>query len=444
MELVIDLRRRVGSRVPDDKGRVTDRGSAEQPARGPCWPLALPLLLALPLRGLGRGEPAGAATSPTTTAGLSPLSDRRVVTGWIPYWDFADGVAGVIDNADVVAEISPFWYRATLGSQVQPQTGNANPESTLVTAIDELQAAGVAVLPSVTDDGIDSGEMANLLSDPDRRGALLIDIVAMVERTGADGVDLDFEDMNFGGTASDKTTVKRRYPLFLENLRSRLNSRGAVLSVAVPSRRSASDPNWAVFDYDAIGRSVDRARIMTYDYSTESTDPGPIAPIEWTREVMRYAASEFSRVPLSVGVPAYGQNWPIETVSGNCPSGVGAETTVSPTSQQALAWSRPTAPLRCGASRRRSTASTTSVRLPLTESRAWCCVECGSARGGRRRRGCGWPASWASRASPCGDSATRTRRCGRGHLRWPRTSRLTRRKPRLRLRRQSTRSSRSR
>ena len=67
----------------------------------------LALLLTLPLLGLGRGEPAGAATSPTTTAGLSPLSDRRVVTGWIPYWDFADGVTAVVDNADVVAEISP-------------------------------------------------------------------------------------------------------------------------------------------------------------------------------------------------------------------------------------------------------------------------------------------------------------------------------------------------
>jgi hypothetical protein len=105
----------------------------------------------------------------------------------------------------------------------------------------------------------------------------------------------------------------------------------------VPSRRSASDPNWAVFDYDAIGRSVDRARIMTYDYSTESTDPGPIAPIDWTRDVMTYAATEFRGVPLSVGVPAYGQNWPIKTLSGNCPSGVGAASTVSPTSQQALA-----------------------------------------------------------------------------------------------------------
>lgn len=311
-------------------------GAWQVPAGSAVLAAGLAALLTLPLLGLGRDEPAGAAPSPTTTAGLSPLSDRRVVTGWIPWWDFSDGVDAAVGNADVVAEISPFWYRATLQSQVQPQSGNGNPESMLTTAIDQLQSAGIAALPSVTDEGIDAAEMAELLSDAERRGALLSAIVAMVERTGADGADIDFEAMNFGGTASDKTTVKRRYPLFLENLRGRLNSRGALLSVAVPSRRSASDPNWAVFDYGAIARSVDRARIMTYDYSTEGTGPGPIAPIDWTREVMTYAASEFSRVPLSVGVPAYGQNWPIKTISGSCPSGVGAADTVSSTSQQAL------------------------------------------------------------------------------------------------------------
>jgi spore germination protein YaaH len=294
----------------------------------------LALLLALPLLGPGHAEQAGAATSPTTTAGLSPLSDRRVVTGWIPHWDFADGVAQVIDNADVVAEVSPFWYRATRGSQVRPQVNNTRPESTLISAVDRLQAAGVAVLPSVTDDGVDASEMAGLLSDANRRSALIDEIVAMVDRIGADGVDIDFEDMNFGTVGADRTTVKRLFPRFLAKLGARLHAMGGLLSVAVPPRRSAADPSWEVFNYDAIGQSVDRARIMTYDYSTRDTPPGPIGPLDWTRDVMRYAASEFRGVPLSIGVPQYGQNWYLKTLRGTCPRVV--KKTVPPTAQQAL------------------------------------------------------------------------------------------------------------
>lgn len=281
-------------------------------------------------------EAARSGTTATVTPGLSPLSDRRVVTGWIPWWDFSAGVASVVDNAELVAEASPFWYRATSRSQVRPQEDNPHAEGVLTAGVAELHAAGIAALPSVTDAGFNAAEMSRLLASRDRRKALVGNVVAMVERTGSDGVDIDFESMNFGGANAQKRSVKRLYPVFLDQLRSKLHPLGARLSVAVPARRSASDPYWAVFDYDAIGRSVDRARIMTYDYSTASTEPGPIAPIDWVRRVMKYAVTEFRKVPLSLGVPAYGQNWPIKVLSGRCPAGQGATQVAAPTSAQAL------------------------------------------------------------------------------------------------------------
>jgi spore germination protein YaaH len=276
-----------------------------------------------------------AVTSPTTTDGLSPLSERRVVTGWIPHYEFAEGLASVLAHPDLISEVSPFWYRATLGSQVRPQSDNVQPESTLISGIDDLHTVGIAALPTITDKGINATEMAGLLKDSDRRSALIDEIVAMVERTGSDAADIDFEDMNFGTVGADRTAVKKLYPIFLDKLRTRLHAMGALLSVAVPARRSAADPNWAVFDYDAIGQSVDRVRIMTYDYSTDDTPPGPIGPLEWTRDVARYAKSEFRGAPLSIGVPQYGQNWYVKTLKGTCPGAV--KKTVSPTAQQALA-----------------------------------------------------------------------------------------------------------
>ncbi|MCZ3389771.1 MAG: hypothetical protein LH645_11815 [Actinomycetia bacterium] len=72
----------------------------------------LALLVALPLLTFVLTS-TDAAPSPTTTVGLSPLSERRVVTGWISHRDFSAGIASVVAHADVVSEISPFWYRAT-------------------------------------------------------------------------------------------------------------------------------------------------------------------------------------------------------------------------------------------------------------------------------------------------------------------------------------------
>ena len=264
----------------------------------------------------------------------------------------------------MVSEISPFWYRATVRSQVRPQTDNAQPESTLIAGIDDLHAVGVAALPSINDEGMNATEMAGLLKDTDRRSGLIDEIVAMVVRTGADGADIDFESMNFSGSRADKSSVKRLYPVFLERLKSRLNKMGALLSVAVPSRRSASDPNWAVFDYDAIGRSVDRVRVMTYDYSTHDTAPGPIGPLDWTRDVVRYAKSEFKGVPLSIGTPQYGQNWYVKTLRGSCPGVV--EDTVSPTAVRHWSSSTGGTPHRSGAAPPASTTSTTDAPIRST------------------------------------------------------------------------------
>jgi spore germination protein YaaH len=60
---------------------------------------------------------------------------------------------------------------------------------------------------------------------------------------------------------------------------------------------------------------------MAYDYSNSSSDPGPIAPLDWVRRIVAgttAAAGDPSKLVL--GVPLYGYNWPVAT-SGDCPDG---------------------------------------------------------------------------------------------------------------------------
>ena len=267
---------------------------------------------------------------------LVPLSDRRVATGWIPWWRLSEGISSVVANPDLFEEASPFWYRATAASTVVAQDASQPAESALVDAVQSLHAVGVRVLPTVNDAGMTSTSMANVLSDPTRRAELIDSLVAMVQRVGADGVDIDFEAMNFPAS-SDRTTVRKKFPVFLSGLQQSLHDQGLLLSLSVPSRVSDNDPNWAIFDYGAIAPFVDRVKILTYDYSYAGGDPGPVAPLNWVDQVTRYAKSRFRGVPLSIGQPAYGYNWYIKTLSGTCPASIDVKATTAPTTQQALA-----------------------------------------------------------------------------------------------------------
>jgi len=48
---------------------------------------------------------------------------------------------------------------------------------------------------------------------------------------------------------------------------------------------------------------------MAYDYSTESSAPGPIAPLPWVQGVLQLAISEIPRDKIILGVATYGYDW---------------------------------------------------------------------------------------------------------------------------------------
>jgi hypothetical protein len=67
---------------------------------------------------------------------------------------------------------------------------------------------------------------------------------------------------------------------------------------------------------------------MAYDYSTGNSkwDPkdksqgdGAIAPMDWVKRIVNYAASVVEPSKVWLGVPAYGRNW-VTAVSGSCPT----------------------------------------------------------------------------------------------------------------------------
>jgi spore germination protein YaaH len=212
-------------------------------------------------------------------------------------------LSSVVANSDLWSEVSPFWYSATSATTI---AGTGDPA-----VVATLHGRGLPVVPTVTET-LNAPQMRALLADAASRAALRDQLVTLAVDNGYDGIDLDFEAMNFGGTSSDKAAIATSFLTFLSELNAALHAQGKLLSVVVGPHTSASDPNWAVFDYAGIGSRVDRFRILTYDFHYRGGDPGAIAPLPWTESVVAYAVSVVPHGKVQLGVPLYGYDWPTD------------------------------------------------------------------------------------------------------------------------------------
>jgi len=260
----------------------------------------------------------GLLAAGTTPAEAATPAPRPIVTGWIPYWDTSDGVASVVANADLFGDVSPFWYSAR-GNAPSITIGANISASTAATATATLRAAGVKVLPTITD-GSGLHDMSRQLSTSSGRAAMVARIVTLVTANGYDGIDLDWENFTaWADGSSTYATTRPRWVAFVKSLYAALHARGKLLSVTAPAGVSTSSDStgyWA-YAWGEIGPYVDRLRIMAYDYSVSSA--GPIAPFSWVDKVVAKAVTQVSSRKIQIGVPAYGRDWRTAT-SGTCPN----------------------------------------------------------------------------------------------------------------------------
>ena len=274
--------------------------------------------------------------SPATAADAPP---RPIVTGWGYFGSAASAsTRSAVANADLLGEVSPFWYVAQ--DAVSPTVAEAKPCSACspyaankAEVLADLRAAGVKVLPTITD-GMTTGtsmQLAKVLDDPTRRAALVSSIVSLVQANDYDGIDLDFEDFAFSDPLSTWDTTRPDWVTFIGQLSASLHARGKLLSVTTPpiytnNRTQTSSTKWNdgywVYDWAGIADKVDRLRIMAYDYSVSG---GPIAPLPWVERVVQHAVSVVPSGKVQIGVPAYGRNATVKVngvskVSGTCPT----------------------------------------------------------------------------------------------------------------------------
>ena len=245
---------------------------------------------------------------------------RRIVSGWL------DGSPTVylpsVDsnfNYEVIKDVSPFWYGLASESKITDKYTAGLYTKPITVALQDLKTRGLIVIPTITDDQ-PVRTLAGILANESRRAVLVKSVRDLVAKYNYDGIDLDFETFYAKGeTRANWVAMKPTWVAFIKELSTALHADGKLLSVTTPpdfdpaTKRAG---NW-VYAWSEIGPLIDRLRIMAYDYST--TTPGPIGPLDWTEDAVKFAVSQMPASKVYVGIPGYGRDC-ITKVEGVCPT----------------------------------------------------------------------------------------------------------------------------
>jgi spore germination protein YaaH len=294
-------------------------------------------------------------TTQVTTAQIAAAEDkppRKVVTGWLPYYSVRTimplvrklptaqpTVAGkppvcdesqygpaenqaiessyLFKNKDLMKEVMPFWFSIKSPTVIRNDYVTGNPSWPMADTVCLIRRAGIQVIPTMTD-GTGKLELSNYLANPATRSTIVKTIVDLVLTNNFDGIDLDYEGFAFVDGNTTWTKTAPRWVALVKELSVALRSHNKLLSISTPYVYDPKEKQkgYFVYAWADVASSIDRLRIMTYDYSVAK--PGPIGPISWTEKTLKYAVSIMSPSKVFIGLPGYGRDW-ITSVKGKCP-----------------------------------------------------------------------------------------------------------------------------
>ena len=260
---------------------------------------------------------------------------RKILTGWIPYYRTYSstgkqngGLDSALASADLIKEVMPFWYSLDSATKITDLYTPANPNNPIADTLNKLRLAGYQIIPTITDSTASKDPktgktatmvLSNLLADSTKRDVVVQTITNFVVTKNFDGIDLDFENFAYVDGTSSWATTQVRFIAFMKSLAASLHAKGKLLSLTSPPQFDpvSGKKGYWVYSWADLGSTIDRLRIMTYDYST--SNPGPIGPITWVEQTVQYAISVMPASKVYVGLPGYGRDW-VTAVQGVCPS----------------------------------------------------------------------------------------------------------------------------
>ncbi|RLF20462.1 MAG: hypothetical protein DRZ82_02155 [Thermoprotei archaeon] len=214
--------------------------------------------------------------------------------GWVVHYD-PKSKESYFKNHEKFTWVSPTWYIVNEEGRVV----EIYYDEELVRRSREWN---IKVIPLIANKDFDPAIVHMILSDENLRKNVIESIIRIVLERGYDGINIDFE----GIPAEDRELLNK----FVLELSFELHKYDRILTIDVPAKTRDVKTGWAgAFDYAFLGRYCDLVIIMIYDYHWSGSEPGPISPLGWFKDVLRYAKTVIPKEKIVAGIPFYGYDW---------------------------------------------------------------------------------------------------------------------------------------
>jgi spore germination protein len=250
----------------------------------------------------------GSHISAGPALGLGPVAAgtiRRVVAPATPATPpgplviaFSVGTAAsrgsVAAHADQISLVSPTGLMAGADG-----TLSGGPDAPAVTAALNHH---LPVWPLVQNQGFDSAATSTLLHNSAAVDRLVQALRAVAGRAGFGGIQLDFEEVS----PADRDALSS----LISALGSALHKDGHLLAVdVVPHKPGSVNIHSGAYDLKAIAAAADLVTLMAYEQHNASTAPGPVAGLDWDRQLLAGSLPDLDSGRTLLGLPLYTRTW---------------------------------------------------------------------------------------------------------------------------------------
>jgi len=241
-------------------------------------------------------KPLGQRSQDNSGAPGNGVMPPRMVIGyyenpWPGTSDKSGSFPSMKAHANSMSAVGPFWFRATSEGTLEAK------DSQLV--YDTARQLGLKMYPLITNK---SGATDAVLGDADVRSKVIDNIVKLVQEKQYDGINIDFELL--------PPKHKDNLTAFMAELYPKMKAINKLVIISVFPRVEVTEDVSGAYDYPQLAANTDFMQIMTYDNHWSSSEPGPVAAIEWYEKNIKYAIEQCGGPhKVIIGIGAYGYDW---------------------------------------------------------------------------------------------------------------------------------------
>ena len=239
----------------------------------------------------------------------SKIDHNPITVGFYVNWE-DPSYTSFRNHVDDLTYVMPEWLALTPdGQSFTSRWSKATNDPLMEKVAREHKVPIIPMLDNISGGLFKWEPMRALLSNTGMQNILagkLVDYLKMHDYAGIN-VDLEppYQDIKPADTLSTTKLVHDKLPGFITILKQRFKQDGLLVTEDVPAEDES-------FDLTALSKPNDFIVVMLYDQHTPSSDPGPIASINWIEEAASRIFADIDSSKIVLGIGNYGYDWPVK------------------------------------------------------------------------------------------------------------------------------------